>query len=133
MPWEFQRQVALVPNAGWEEGAGALANEIGRIEEAFWEERLPQHEVLSQDQETGKFRLGAKPFGESASVERWLKQFFFAVTLAVDTNSSDINRMCTAFKYLIRMLENCRDDPNAIEQHLGIARGIIDENIEMSG
>lgn len=37
--------------------------------------------------------------------------------------------MSTAFKYLDHTLKTCRDDPNAIEQNVCIARGIIDTNL----
>lgn len=58
-----------------------------------------------------------------------MSQLAFSLGLAVDSNSSDFNRMCTAFKYLDHTLNNCRDDPNAIEQNLGIAKGIIESNL----
>ena len=37
--------------------------------------------------------------------------------------------MCTGYKYLAHTLENCRDDPNVIEQNLGIALGIVETNL----
>lgn len=133
LPWELQRDVALIDDEIWQAGPEAVAGKIAEIEAAYWAERLPQHETLSQDEDTGKFRVTAEPFDDAKAVERWLRQIDFALSLAVDSNTSDFNRMCTAFKYLNHTLENCRDDPNAIEQQVGIARGIIDTNLARDG
>ncbi len=127
--YELQREVSLIAEGDWEKGPEHIALMIAEIEARFWAERLPQHEDLVRNETTGKFSVRALPFDGEAAVEGWLRQIDFAVALAVDSNSSDFNRMCTAYKYIAHTLENCRDDPNAIEQQFGTALSIIESNL----
>jgi hypothetical protein len=128
--WELIQRIALeIKEADWDEGPKTVAAQIARIEEDFWAEALPQHETVERDDCSGQFSIVAKAFDPDDAVERWLKQVEFAVTLAVDSNTSDFNRMCTAFKYIDHTLQNCRDDPNAVEQQFGIAKRIIESNL----
>ncbi len=129
LDWDLQTQIALIDDTIWEQGPEAVANKIREIEDAYWEERLPQAEQLTQNPETGKFSAKPLPFDGQQAVVNWLNQIEFALSLAVDSNTSDFNRMSTAFKYLDHTLTTCRDDPNAIEQNVGIARGMIDTNL----
>ncbi len=129
LDWALQTQIALIDDTIWEQGPEAVADKIREIEDTFWEERLPQAEDLIQNPETGKFSAKPLPFDGQQAVVNWLNQIEFALSLAVDSNTSDFNRMSTAFKYLDHTLKTCRDDPNAIEQNVCIARGIIDTNL----
>jgi hypothetical protein len=129
LDWDLQREVALIPDDDWKKGSEHIARLIAEIEARFWAERLPQHEDLVRNETTGKFSVRALPFDGEAAVEGWLRQIDFAVALAVDSNRSDFNRMCTAYKYIAHTLENCRNDPNAIEQQLGTALSIIESNL----
>jgi len=130
LDWELQRRVALIPDEVWKDGPGVVAAAIAGIEATFWAERLPQHERLLRNEVTGRFRVEAEPFDPETAVESWLKQVEFAVELAADSNTSDFSRMCTAYRYVEHTLRNCRDDPNAIEGQFGIARSMIERDLQ---
>ncbi|MDG1531470.1 MAG: hypothetical protein P8Q99_08965 [Paracoccaceae bacterium] len=130
LSWELTQRIALeITTDEWEAGQIVVGERIREIKNDWLMSQLPQHEVLSEDPETGKFEVTAAPFDDQALVDGNLKQVEFSLSLAVDSNTSDFNRMCMAFKYLQHTLENCRNDPNAIEQNLGIAKNIILENL----
>ncbi|MEO9778092.1 hypothetical protein, partial [Sedimentitalea sp.] len=130
MNWALTQQIAKeVTELQWDAGSKAVAERIEEIKNLFWAESLPQHETLEADSVTGKYTIRALPFEPKDAVERWLKQIEFATSLAIDSNTNDFNRMNTAFKFIDHSLDSCRDDPNAIEQNLGIAHGILEGNL----
>ncbi len=72
-----------------------------------------------------------RPFRLNASelVETTLKQVEFARSVAAKSNCG-LNSNSTAWLYIDHTLEQCRDDANAIEQNLEIARSDIVEGLE---
>lgn len=128
--WDLILRIAKeVTEDQWDAGPERVAERIKEIEDQYWADKLPQHEILEADPISGKYTVKAQPFEPADAVERWLVQIEFATSLAIDSNSNDFNRMSTAFKFIDHSLTNCRDDPNAIEQNLGVAHGILAGNL----
>lgn len=130
LPWQLTQRIALkLTEDEWEGGQAVVGPRIDEIRDRWLAEQLPQAENLIEDPATGRFDVRTVPIEKHNLIENILSQMEFSLSLAVDSNSSDFNRMCTAFKYLDHTLTNCRDDPNAIEQNLGLAKGIIENNL----
>ncbi|MBO6602516.1 MAG: hypothetical protein JJ938_07795 [Roseicyclus sp.] len=123
LPWGLQKAVALIPEDIWDAGPEAVAEEIARIEDEFWAQALPQAETLVVVAD-GRFDVRPDPTPDDQRTEKMLGQVEFALDLALRTNSG-FNEMCVAFKYLRYTLDDCRDDPNAMEQHFRQARDIL--------
>ncbi|WP_299962999.1 hypothetical protein [uncultured Roseobacter sp.] len=130
LPWDLTQRIAFEVTAEeWDAGQVKVAERIQEIRDDWMADQLPQAETMFEDPQTGKFEVTAAPFDKSQLINSILAQLEFSLKLAADSNASDFNRMCTASKYLDHTLTHCRDDPNAIEQNLGLARGIIDQNL----
>ncbi len=123
LPWGLQKAVALIPEEIWDAGPEAVAEEIARVEDEFWAQALPQAETLVVVAD-GRFDVRPDPTPDDQRTEKMLGQVEFALDLALRTNSG-FNEMCVAFKYLRYTLDDCRDDPNAMEQHFRQARDIL--------
>ncbi|WP_282091148.1 hypothetical protein [Epibacterium ulvae] len=119
--WELQRRVALIADSIWEEGPEAVAREIERIKAEWLAEQLPQADKVRFDHESGLFETTSIPLKAEKLVETTLKQVAFARSVAANSNCG-FNSSSTAWLYIDHTLENCRDDPNAIEQNFDIAR-----------
>ena len=130
MNWDMQREIALIPDDIWEAGAGAVSEEIERIEANYFEKVLPQAERIERDEDTGKYSVSTIMVDPDVLLENALKQAEFALDAALGSNVSGFNRMCMGYKYLQHALEQCRDDPNTVEQHFGLARKLIEAKLE---
>ncbi|WP_282076612.1 hypothetical protein [Epibacterium ulvae] len=124
LDWELQRRVALIPDPIWDEGSEAVAREIERIKAEWLAEQLPQADKVSFDHETGLFEVTPIAIKAEELVETTLKQAAFARSVAANSNCG-FNSSSTAWLYIDHTLENCRNDPNAIEQNFEIARNDI--------
>lgn len=60
LPWDLQREVALIPNAIWEQGPEAVAERIAEIEAEWAVRKFPHAEELEQ-QEDGRFEVRHVP------------------------------------------------------------------------
>ncbi|MCR9140429.1 MAG: hypothetical protein NXI27_31045 [Alphaproteobacteria bacterium] len=128
LDWELQRRVALIPDPIWEAGPVAVAEEIERIRAEWLAEKLPQAEQIEFDLDQGQFQSKPIPVKAEELIETTLKQVEFARTVAAQSNCG-LNSTSTAYLYIDHTLESCRNDPNAIEQNLEIARVDIVEGL----
>jgi hypothetical protein len=129
LPWDLQETIALIPDDIWEAGPEAVAERIREIEEEYWAEALPQAETIFLGAD-GRFDVRPDATPADDALERMLKQVDFSLGLALRTNCG-FTEMCVAFQYLRHTLENCRDDPNAIEQNFRQARDILKRKIDV--
>ena len=127
--WELQRRVALIDDAIWDAGPEAVAAEIERIKAEWLAEQIPQADQVSFDSTTGLFFSQQVPLNAVTLVETTLKQVEFARSVAAKSNCG-FNSNSTAWIYIGFTLDSCRDDANAIEQNLEIARHDIIEGLK---
>lgn len=123
LPWGLQEQIALIPDEVWEAEPEAVAERIQEIEDEYWAAKLPQAEQLVEVA-NGRFDILPDPNPIDQTLENILNRVEFAIHLPIQSNCG-FNEMCTAYKYLEHTLRNCRNDPNAVEQHFQQARKII--------
>lgn len=126
--WVLMHKVALIGDEVWNEGAEAVAAEIARIEAEWLAEQLPQADVLEFDAQKAVFVSRPIPLEAAKLVETTLRQVAFAVQVATTSNCG-VNASSTACLYIDFTLEHCRDDPNAIEQNLEIAKNDLDRGV----
>ncbi|WGW05587.1 hypothetical protein [Tropicibacter oceani] len=130
LDWELQRRVALIDPKVWESGdAEAVAREIARVEAEWLADQLPQADRLEFDEAQGVFVSQPEPFNAEKLVETTLKQVEFAIQVATTSNCG-VNASSTACLYIDYTLEHCREDANAIEQNLEIARCDLVQGVE---
>jgi hypothetical protein len=121
LDWELQRAVALIDDSVWKEGPEAVAAKISEIEDQLLAERVPQAEEMLFDPKTAQFETRPITVEASELVETTLRQVGFARDVAAKGNCG-LNEYSLSYLYIEHTLTDCRDDPNAIEQNLSIAR-----------
>ncbi|MEO0379183.1 MAG: hypothetical protein AAF252_02870 [Pseudomonadota bacterium] len=126
--WEFQRKVAQIDDSTWDQGIKAVANAIREIEAHFLVESLPQIEEVFQA-DSGLYDVRTSFSDPIVLIESIENRVRFALGLAVESNACDLNAMSTAAKVLRHALDNCLDDPNALEQFLRRASDMIKARI----
>jgi hypothetical protein len=140
LDWDLQRAVALIEDEVWQAGPEAVAERIRDIEAAFIVEKLPQAEEMVFEAETGTFEVHPIETSDERLIAATLGQVDFALRTALQSNCG-LNTNCTACLYIRHTLDNCRDDPNAIEQNLeiaardieaGLASGAYDEDSRLT-
>lgn len=129
LEWNLQRRVALIDDAIWNAGPKAVAAEIERIKAKWLAEQIPQADQVNFDSTTGLFFSQQVPLNAVTLVETTLKQVEFARSVAAKSNCG-FNNNSTAWIYIDFTLDSCRDDANAIEQNLEIARHDILEGLK---
>ncbi|MEP3946129.1 hypothetical protein [Ascidiaceihabitans sp.] len=127
--FEFQAKIALIDNAVWDAGPEAVATEIERIQAEMFLIKAPQVEEVYENSD-GLYDVRATVLDPSKLVQSVIDRVSFALSLALDSNHCDLNSMSVAAKMLRHALENCPDDPNALEQWLRNANGLISKGIE---
>ncbi len=127
LPSEITNSISGIPDALWTRGTGEIAAEIARIETDYWSANLPQAEQLVRA-DGGRYDVQPDATPPDRTLENMLNQIAFAVELPLQTNCG-FNEMCVGYKYLFHALNNCRDDPNTVEQHFQQARNIIRKRI----
>gem|GEM_PF-4689872 len=126
--WDLAIEVAKIPNDVWEQGAEAVALEIAKLKDKHLSEKLPQIEIIFET-ETGEYDVRASVADPSTLVESVLARVSFAFQTALESNACDLNAMSLPAKILRQVFENCRDDPNAIEQFFRQASEMIKRKI----
>ncbi|NVK15252.1 MAG: hypothetical protein HWE35_13875 [Rhodobacteraceae bacterium] len=129
LDWEIQRRVAKIEYWVWDAGPQAVADEIERIQAEWLAEQLPQADRVNFDSTTGLFFSQQVPLNAVGLVETTLKQVEFARSVAANSNCG-FNSNSTSWMYIEFTLDSCRDDANAIEQNLEIARQDIIEGFK---
>jgi hypothetical protein len=128
LDWDLQRAVALIDDAVWTAGPEAVAERIRDIEAEFIVERLPQAEEMVFDAGSGTFEVHPVETSDERLVATTFGQVEFAVRTALQSNCG-LNTNSTAYLYIRHTLDNCRDDPNAIEQNLEISTRDIEAGL----
>ncbi|MEP1964440.1 hypothetical protein [Tateyamaria sp.] len=126
--WDLATEVAKIKDDVWDEGLAAVAEEFRGIEARLLSERLPQvEEIFKTDQ--GFYDVRSVISEPSKLIDSIENRVRFALDLAVQSNSCDLNDMSTAAKVLRHALDNCLEDPNALEQFLRRGSGMIKARI----
>lgn len=131
LEWELQSRILFIDERFWLKGPEAVSEEISRIEAEWLAEQLPQADEVSFDHNEGLFVSHQVPLNAVALVETTLKQVEFARSVAAKSNCG-FNSNSTSWMYIEFTLGSCRDDANAIEQNLEIARQDIIEGLKDS-
>ncbi|MEP2889888.1 hypothetical protein [Tateyamaria sp.] len=126
--WELAMEIVKIPNDVWNAGLVAAAEEIRRIEARLLSERMPQVEEIFKT-DLGFYDVRSVISEPSKLIDSIESRVRFALDLAVQSNSCDLNDMSTAAKVLRHALDNCLDDPNALEQFLRRGSGMIKARI----
>lgn len=127
--WDLAIEVAKIPDDVWERGAEAVAAEIAEISDKHLSEKLPQAEVIFET-ESGEYDVKTAIADPSKLTKSVLSRAGFAYNMALESNACDLNTMSMPAKLLRHVFENCKDDPNAIEQFFRQASDIIKRKIE---
>lgn len=129
LDWDLQEQIALIPYEVWDgdDAPEKVAAEIRKIEATHYAKALPQAEVLVQGAD-GRWDVQPDPSGAADIVASALRQAEFALNTALKGNSG-FNTYSAAYEYLRYALDECRDDPNSLEQSFGIARRSLERMI----
>ena len=128
LDWELQRRVAVIDDAIWDQGPEAVAAAIDDIKADMFAEKLPQADKVSFDPDKAVFEATPEPLNANSLLETTLNQVAFAQKIAAQSNCG-FNSNCVAWQYIDYTLEDCREDANAIEQNLEIARSDIVEGL----
>lgn len=108
----------------WEASARHVAGRIREIRATWLAEQVPQVEDVF-DAGNGLYDVRTVISDPSKLIESIENRVRFALDLAVESNSCDLNEMSTAAKVLRHALDDCLDDPNALEQFLRQASNLI--------
>ncbi|WP_424990336.1 hypothetical protein [Fluviibacterium sp. S390] len=128
--WDLCHEIAMIAPEEWDKGPERIAELIRGIEAERLAEKLPQPETIIVHENENKFCAVPTVLDDHAIVETTLRQVEFANRTAMSSNISGYNSRCTAALYITYTLEECRNDPNAIEQNLDIARNDIASGME---
>lgn len=124
----------------WDASARHVADRIREIRAAWLAEQVPQVEDV-YDTGNGLYDVRAVSSDPSKLIDSIENRVRFALDMAVQSNSCDLNEMSIAAKVLRHALNSCLDDPNALEQYLRqasnlikrrVADGFFDEDEELS-
>ncbi|WP_299771505.1 hypothetical protein [uncultured Tateyamaria sp.] len=124
--WDLATEAALIPNEVWEgeDAVAKVAEAIREIEARLLIDRLPQVEEVFEDA-GGRYDVRTTGFDSNRLIDSIENRVRFTLDLAVRSNACDLNEMSTAAKVLRHALDNCLDDPNAVEQFLRRASDMI--------
>lgn len=122
--WDVLAEVVNIPNNVWDDGLAAVAEAIRGIEARLLSEHLPQIEEVFQAS-SGLYDVRTSFSDPIVLIESIENRVRFALDLAVESNACDLNAMSTAAKVLRHALDNCLDDPNALEQFLRRASDMV--------
>lgn len=126
--FELQRKVSTLNDDIWKQGPEAVAAAIDDIKADMMAEKLPQADNVSFDPDKAVFEATPVPLNAQSLVDTTLKQVAFAQKIASQSNCG-FNSNSVAWQYIDYTLEDCREDANAIEQNLEIARSDIVEGL----
>ncbi|MCH2075676.1 MAG: hypothetical protein MK180_02160 [Rhodobacteraceae bacterium] len=122
--WDFALKVAKIDNEIWEQGPRAVADEIERLQAEYIDQTLPQVETVEADS-NGNYVLKIQAADTTGLLDTALRQLTFILDQCVGSNSCSLTTMCMAYKLLRYTLDECRDDPNAVEANFRMARNMI--------
>ncbi|MEP2679207.1 hypothetical protein [Tateyamaria sp.] len=127
--WDLATTVAKIDDDVWDKGLAAVAEEIRGIEARRLTEALPQIEEVFETV-TGEYDVRGTIAEPTKLIDSVANRVQFAMDLAIDSNVCDLDSMSTAAKILRHALENCLDDPNALEQFLRQAGALIRSGLD---
>lgn len=127
--WELAFEVTEIPDQIWKEGADAVAHEIENLRATLFFKKSPQVEDIFETSD-GLYDVRSSIVNLSTLIDSVLKRIKFSYDMAIQSNHCDLSSMNVAAQAIRHVLENCRDDPNALEQYLRNARSLIQRGID---
>lgn len=127
--WELACEIINIPNHVWKDGAKAVADEIENLKATLFFKNSPQVEDIFQTSD-GLYDVRSSVVDISTLIDSVLKRIEFSYGMAIQSNHCDLSSMNVAAQTIRHVLENCRDDPNALEQYLRNARSLIQRGID---
>jgi len=127
--WEFAFEVFQISGEIWSDGAKAVADEIERIQAKLFFKNSPQIETVFKDFD-GLYDIKSGIVDLSTLIDSVLSSLKFSYDLAIGSNHCNLSPMNVAAQAIRHVLENCRDDPNSLEQYLRNARSLIQRGID---
>ncbi|MEP1587846.1 MAG: hypothetical protein ABJR46_11425 [Tateyamaria sp.] len=127
--WDLATAVAKIDDDVWDEGLAAVAEAIRGITARRLTETLPQVEEIFETA-TGVYDVRGTIVEPTKLIGSIANRVQFAMDLAINSNVCDLDSMSTAAKILRHALENCLDDPNALEQFLRQAGDLIRSGLD---
>ena len=126
--WDLAFEVIKIGDDVWKKGAEAVADEIAWIEAELFFQNSPQVEDVFETDD-GLYEVRSSIVDLSSLIDSVLNRIQFAYDLAIKSNHCDLSPMNVGAQLLRHALENCRDDPSALEQFLRNARSLIQGGI----
>ncbi|WP_147107454.1 hypothetical protein [Tateyamaria sp. syn59] len=124
--WPFASDVLGLPETLWrdEDAPAKVASTINAMRDEILLAKLPQVEDVFESAD-GRYDVRTTASDPSKLIDSIENRVRFTLDLAVRSNACDLNDMSTAATVLRHALDNCLDDPNALEQFLRRASDMI--------
>ncbi|WP_143037610.1 hypothetical protein [Allgaiera indica] len=137
LDWEFQNQVALIPDEDWKKGPDHIARLVEELEAAYLAEKLPQAERVEFNPATGRFRLIPTPLAKPALIAATISQVSDALSDALANPSNGLSEGSREARVISRMVTKYGNDPQRIEMdltniHRALTRQIATEDLPPS-
>ena len=114
LPWDLQREIALIPDAIWEQGPEAVAEEIEKIEAAYLAGTTQLAEEVTLDPETGTFSVTPHPLENAPLISALLARTEDALDDALH-GQNGLREDMRAVRTLRRTHQRYGNDPQRIE------------------
>ncbi|PJE32683.1 hypothetical protein [Pseudooceanicola marinus] len=114
LPWDLQREVALIPDAIWQQGPEAVAEQIAKIEAAYLARTTHLAEEVTLDPETGTFSVTPRPLENAPLISALLAQTEDALEDALQ-GQNGLREDMRAVRTLRRTHQRYGNDPQRIE------------------
>jgi hypothetical protein len=118
LDWNLQREVALIPDKEWEQGAEHIARLIREIEARFLVEKLPQAEEVEFNSLTGLFRTVPRRPEKPGLFAATLAQVIDALDDTLANPSNGLSERSREARVIRRALTHYGNDPQQIEMSM---------------
>jgi hypothetical protein len=129
--WGLAHEVIQISDTFWQgnDPVQKVAYEIEKLKNEFLFKNSPQVEDIFETSD-GLYDVRSSIVDLSTLIDSVLKRIKFSYDMAIQSNHCDLSSMNVAAQAIQHVLENCRDDPNALEQYLRNARSLIQRGID---
>ena len=114
LPWDLQREVALIPNEIWEQGPEAVAERIAEIEADYLARATQLAEEVTLNPETGTFSVTPRPLENAPLLSALLSRTEDALDDALH-GQNGLREDMRAVRTLRRTHQRYGNDPQRIE------------------